>query len=78
MRVKLRGAARIAIAGEHIRLDSLLKFANVASTGGEAKHMIQSGMVAVGGEVCRQRGRKIRPGDIVRCAGGILLVKSEP
>ena len=50
-------------------LQDLLKFAAVASTGGEAKIMVQEGQVTVNGEVCTQRGRKIRPGDDV-CANG--------
>ena len=66
MRVKLRGVTRIKITGDYIRLDALLKYASIASTGGEAKIMIQNGEVFVGGVLCIQRGRKIRPGDIVR------------
>ena len=66
MRVKLRGVRRVTIAGEFIRLDGLLKFASIASTGGEAKILIQNGEVFVNGERCEQRGKKIKPGDIVR------------
>lgn len=59
----------ITITTEYIKLQDLLKFAAVASTGGEAKIMVQEGQVTVNGEVCTQRGRKIRPGDDV-CANG--------
>ena len=59
----------ITITTEYIKLQDLLKFAAVASTGGEAKIMVQEGKVTVNGEVCTQRGRKIRPGDDV-CANG--------
>lgn len=59
----------ITITTEYIKLQDLLKFAAVASTGGEAKIMVQEGLVTVNGEVCTQRGRKIRPGDDV-CANG--------
>lgn len=55
----------IEIVGEFIKLDSLLKFAGVTDTGGIAKEIIQQGRVKVNGEVCTQRGKKIRPGDIV-------------
>jgi len=75
MRVKLSGVRQIAIIGEYISLAALLKFAAVASTGGEAKHLILSGDVFVCGIVCTQRGKKIRPGDLVRCGDDILLVK---
>ena len=59
----------ITVTTEYIKLQDLLKFAAVASTGGEAKIMVQEGLVTVNGEVCTQRGRKIRPGDDV-CANG--------
>ena len=55
----------ITITTEFIKLDSLLKFANAVATGGEAKQIIQDGLVKVNGEVCTMRGKKIRPGDVV-------------
>ena len=42
-----------------------LKLANAAETGGMAKNMIQDGEVLVNGEICTQRGKKLRPGDRV-------------
>jgi len=75
MKVKLSGVRQIKMTGEYIRLDSLLKYSSVVSTGGEAKAMIQSGEVLVGREACTQRGRKIRSGDIVRCGENTLIVK---
>ena len=36
---------------------------------GEAKLLIQEGQVLVNGEVCTQRGKKIRPGDDVEAEG---------
>ncbi|MDO4315068.1 MAG: RNA-binding S4 domain-containing protein [Oscillospiraceae bacterium] len=59
----------ITITTEFIKLQDLLKFANLVETGGEAKERIQGGEVAVNGEPCIMRGRKIRPGDDV-CFGG--------
>lgn len=56
---------KIFIDDEFIKLDSLLKFSGVAKTGGQAKVLIQSGLVTLNGEVCTQRGKKIRSGDIV-------------
>lgn len=55
----------VEIKTPFIKLDSLLKFANEAESGGDAKIMVQSGLVRVNGEVCTQRGRKIYPGDTV-------------
>ncbi|MBQ9458542.1 MAG: RNA-binding S4 domain-containing protein [Oscillospiraceae bacterium] len=56
----------ITIETEYIKLQDLLKLASLVSTGGEAKLMIAEGGAAVNGEVCTQRGKKIRPGDVVR------------
>ena len=39
------------ISTEFIRLDSLLKFSVLVETGGEAKAVIQDGLVKVNGEV---------------------------
>ena len=55
----------ITITTEFIKLQDLLKFANLVETGGEAKERIQSGEATVNGEVCTMRGKKIRPGDTV-------------
>lgn len=55
----------VEIKTEFIKLDALLKFADIVSTGGLAKMIIQDGFVKVNGEVCTMRGKKIRPGDQV-------------
>ena len=60
---------KILIKTEFIKLDSLLKFAAVVGTGGEAKYVISEGMVSVNGEVCTMRGKKLRPGDKVSFQG---------
>ena len=75
MRVKLRGVRQISITGDFIRLDSLLKYASLASTGGEAKILIQNGGVYVDGVLCQLRGKKIKPGETVRAGGSVLLVR---
>ncbi len=59
----------IVIHTEFIKLQDLLKFANLVESGGEAKERIQAGQVSVGGEVCLMRGKKIRPGDDVLFQG---------
>ena len=53
----------IKIHTEFIKLQDLLKFAGAVETGGDAKLIIQEGRVAVNGEVCPMRGKKLRPGD---------------
>jgi len=74
MKVRLRGIRRIRITGEYIRLDALLKYASLASTGGEAKWMIQSGEVFVDGKPCLLRGKKIKGGNVVRHGGNVLVI----
>ena len=64
----------IPITTEFIRLQDLLKFAFLVSTGGEAKLVVTEGMVRVNGEVCMQRGKKLRPGDTVAFGGRELTV----
>lgn len=53
----------IKIHTEFIKLQDLLKFAGAVETGGDAKLIIQEGRVAVNGEVCSMRGKKLRPGE---------------
>jgi ribosome-associated protein len=59
----------IAINTEFIKLDALLKYAALVSTGGEAKYVISEGMVEVNGEKCTMRGKKLHEGDEV-CFNG--------
>ena len=59
----------VTITTEYIKLQDLLKLADLVSTGGEAKILIAEGEAAVNGEVCLQRGKKIRPGDVVSFRG---------
>lgn len=66
---------KIKINTEFIKLDSLLKFAALVGTGGEAKYVISEGLVSVNGEVCTMRGRKIYPGDRVEFAENVLEIE---
>ena len=64
----------IFIHTEFIKLQDLLKYANLVETGGTAKECVQGGEVTVNGEVCTMRGKKIRPGDVVAFEGQELTV----
>ena len=65
------------ITTENIRLDQFLKWGAIASTGGEAKFLIQEGNIKVNKEVETRRGRMLIVGDIVEVAGiGAYQVKS--
>ena len=59
----------IRITTEFIKLDALLKFSGLCETGGEAKELVQGGAVRLNGEVCTQRGKKCRAGDVVELDG---------
>ena len=65
----------ITIHTEFIKLQDLLKLAGAVGTGGEAKERIQAGETRVNGEICSQRGRKLRPGDEVLFAGERYTVR---
>ncbi|AQS02654.1 ribosome-associated protein [Clostridium beijerinckii] len=60
---------KIKIDTEIIKLDAFLKWASIASSGSEAKSYVQDGMIKVNGEVCTQRGKKLRIGDVVNFEG---------
>lgn len=64
----------IRITTEYIKLDSLLKFAGMVVTGGEAKELINAGRVKFNGEVCTMRGKKCRGGDIITLDGEAVRV----
>ena len=66
---------KISISTEFIKLDALLKFANLVSSGGEAKILIAGGQVKVNGEVCLMRGKKIRPGDTVSLGKESIIIE---
>lgn len=68
---------KITINTEFIKLEALLKFAALCSSGGEAKNVINDGLVSVNGEVCTMRGKKVRAGDTVSFDGKDLTVEYE-
>lgn len=68
---------KITINTEYIKLDSFLKLAVLVGSGGEAKNVINDGLVEVNGEVCTIRGKKLRAGDKVSFAGNELEVAAE-
>lgn len=50
---------------EFIELMKLLKFAQVAQTGGHAKILIEDGLILVNNEVEYRKRRKLRADDVV-------------
>ena len=69
----------VHIRTPQIVLGALLKWANLVTTGGEAKTVISQGRVQVNGQVETRRGRQIRPGDKItfQGSGRIILVVRE-
>lgn len=59
---------QVPVTTPYIKLDSFLKFAGAAGTGGMAKAMVLEGLVEVDGAPCRMRGKKLYPGMVVRVA----------
>lgn len=67
----------VYISTPFIKLDSLLKLADLVSSGGEAKAVIQDGGVLVNDMVCTQRGKKLYPGHLVDFNGVRVRVEGK-
>ncbi len=67
----------VFITTEFIKLENLLKLTGSMTTGGQAKLVIREGLVKHNGEICTERGRKVRAGDTVEFDGEIFEVKDE-
>lgn len=61
-----------------IRLDQLLKREGLTGTGGQAKILVQEGLVRVNDEVETRRGRKLREGDRVEVEGHVIVAHLGP
>ena len=55
----------IKIDTEFIPAVSLLKFAGVVESGGQASHEIEQGHVTMDGVVLKEKRKKVRPGSTV-------------
>ena len=64
----------VPITTEYIKLESFLKLCNAVESGGMAKNFILNEDVAVNGEICTMRGKKLRPGDVVAFDGCVYKV----
>lgn len=59
----------IAVRGDHIELNQLLKLAGLCASGGQGKQLVAEGRVKVDGAVELRKTNKIRPGQVVECDG---------
>ena len=64
----------VAIRGEMIRLGQLLKLAGLVASGGDARAMLDAGVVTVNGEPESRRGRQLHRGDIVAVGDDVVRV----
>lgn len=60
---------KVFIHTEYIKLQQVLKLAGFIDQGSDVKYYLAEGMVTVNGAVVSERGKKIRPGDIVALNG---------
>ena len=58
---------------EYIELISLLKYLNIAQTGGQAKLMVENNQVYVDGELESRKRRKVKSGMIVTTLDGYKI-----
>jgi ribosome-associated protein len=65
----------IQIRDESIRLGQLLKLANLAEDGLDAKELIAEGLVTVDGQVETRRGAQLRGGETVCVHGQCVQVQ---
>ncbi len=65
----------IEINKEPVELYKILKFEGLVGTGGEAKIVIDQGLVKVNGEVELRRRNKIKDGFVIEFGGETYTVK---
>ena len=65
---------KLNLKSEYITLGQLLKAADIAQDGVEAKYMIRDGLAKVNGETEVRRGRKLYAGDEVVCQDTVISV----
>ena len=79
MKIKVKVAEKRQVSKkidtDFIRLDAFLKMCDAVQTGGHAKIVIQEGEVRVNGEICTQRGKKLRTGDKAEFENVVYIVE---
>lgn len=67
----------VEISKEPIELYKVLKLATIAASGGEAKMLVEEGLIKVNGEVETRKRKKIVAGDIIETGSDRLEVRLE-
>ena len=65
----------IKLRDEYIKLGQAIKAAGLVSSGVDAKHVIEDGLVKVNGQVEFQRGKKLRAGDVAEYDGNAVKIE---
>ncbi|MFK5913148.1 MAG: RNA-binding S4 domain-containing protein [Woeseiaceae bacterium] len=65
----------IEITTEPVELYKILKFEGLASSGGEAKLVIEQGLVRVNGKIETRKRKKILSGDVIEFSSEKLIMK---
>jgi ribosome-associated protein len=68
----------LPIRGESIRLGQALKLSGLAESGGQARALVEQGVVTVNAEVETRRGRQLRHGDVVALGDEAMRIDASP
>ncbi len=61
---------------DYIELIKLLKAMQLAASGGEAKAMVEDGLVKLNGNTESRKRAKLRAGDEVQCFDQLIVIES--
>ena len=65
----------VEITKEPVELFKVLKFEGMASSGGEAKLVIEQGLVKVNGKIETRKRKKIMSGDVIEYSSEKIAIK---
>lgn len=77
VKIKKKENQSVFIHTEYITLDSALKVAGIAGTGGQTKILIKSDEIKVNGEICNVVRKKLYVGDCFSFEGKLFEIKNE-
>lgn len=63
------------LEGEYIELIKLLKIMRISESGGQAKMMVDDGLVKLNGKVEYRKRAKLRSGDVISIFGQSVIIK---
>ena len=63
------------LEGEYIELIKLLKVMRISESGGQAKMMVDDGLVKLNGETEYRKRAKLRTGDTISVFGQSIIIK---